>query len=179
MPVQTRTQTKNVIAPAKRDTHGVEIVIESFNLNRKSEVKNEAKNIVNRASINLNAIIEKEDLFREFMMIRLAEHEKLKGQQNTFISSYEMMYMAYSELPDILRNNPSKWTKFAKTVYNKAYEFEYYTHYDSIEENIIKEFIKIIHGLRSHLLKLFKELNLRIVFENTDCIQDTGYIKMD
>lgn len=179
MPVQTRTQTKNVIAPAKRDTAGVE----SFNLNRKSEVKsevkNQAKNIVNRPSIDLNAIIEKEDLFREYMIIQLAEHTKLKGPKNTFISSYEMMCMAYSELPDILRNNPSKWTKFAKTVYNKAYEFEYYTHYDSIEENIIKEFIKIIHGLRSHLLKLFKELNLRIVFENTDCIQDTGYINMD
>ena len=177
MPVQTRSQTKNSV---QRENTGIKIVIESFNLNRRNDVKNQVKNIVNNSSSNLNEIIEKENWFRSFMMKRLAEHEHLKGQENLLRNSYEMMYIAHSELPDILRKNPSKWTRFAKTVYNKAYDFEYYTDYESnIEMNRVNEFLNFLHGLRGEFLKLFKELKISIEFKNSDYIQDTGYINMN
>lgn len=119
---------------------------------------------------------EKDVWFRSFMVKRLMEHEQLSGIENKFRSSYEMMYMAQSELPDILRKNPFKWYKFANTVYNKAYEFEYDCDYKDIEESRVKEFKSFLHGLRGKFLKLFKELNIRIEFNNPGTIQDTGYI---
>jgi len=173
MPVQTRSQTKN-IANAVKLPKG------------KKRVQNIVSTIQTRSKTKAQVITDvkkyepvpsTEEWFRDTLIKRLYHQEReLQKKEDKMRSSYEIMYIVSEYFPDILRNDPNRWGKFAKIVYNKIYEFEYETDLTGFDKDKRDDFINFIHNLRAELLKLFKELNIEIQFNNKNLHIDTGMV---
>ena len=156
MPVQTRSQLKK-LANAKSNN----LVNSSENIQKGEPGPNTEK------------------WFIDFIKRRINHHDfDLHDKEDKIRSTYEIMYIVSEYLPDILRNNPNRWGRFAKVVYNKIYEYEYETDFTSFDKDMKDDFISFIHHLRAHLLELFKELNIEIEFDNKNLHMDTGMVNV-
>ena len=156
MPVQTRSQLKK-LANAK-----------SNNLVNSSEKFQNGVPGPNTAT-----------WFIDFMKRRLNHHHfDLHDKENCMRNAYEIMYIISEYFPDILRNEPDRWGRFAKVIYNKIYEYEYETDFTGLDKDRKDDFISFIHHLRVQLLELFKELKISIEFDNKDLHMDTGMVNV-
>lgn len=159
MPVITRSQSKQI---------NTNIVVNSISIPTISEYReSKSKNFK-----------ELELLFTNYVSMRLKQHNLLDTKEERFINAYNLIYNIRQYFPDILINDPQKWCKFAKVIYNKAYEFEYEENYESLnkEEFNVDEFIGSKRCCRAELLVLFKKLKIDVKFENKNLHMDTGFI---
>lgn len=165
MPVQTRSQSKNI-------ANAVKLPKVVSTIQTRSKTKAQAiKTVEPRPST--------EEWFRDILRRRLNHHHfDLNDKENLMRSAYEIMYIVSEYFPDILRNDPDRWGRFAKVVYNKIYEYEYETDLTGHDKDRKDDFISFIHYLRAQLLELFKELNISIEFDNKDLHMDTGKVNI-
>lgn len=163
MPVQTRSQSKKLsIANESRKVSKCERTIQTRS-KTKAQVPGPST----------------EEWFRDTLKRRLNHHHfDLNDKENLMRSAYEIMYIVSEYFPDILRNDPDRWVRFAKVVYNKIYEYEYETDLTGHDKAKIYDFISFIHHLRAKLLDLFKELKISIEFDNKDLHMDTGMVNI-
>lgn len=163
MPVQTRSQSKKLsIANESRKVSKCERTIQTRS-KTKAQVPGPST----------------EEWFRDTLKRRLNHHHfDLNDKENLMRSAYEIMYIVSEYFPDILRNDPNRWGRFAKVVYNKIYEYEYETDLTGHDKAKIYDFISFIHHLRAKLLDLFKELKISIEFDNKDLHMDTGMVNI-
>lgn len=90
----------------------------------------------------------------------------------------EMYYVISEYFMDIFRNEPLKWCKYAKVLYNKSYEFEYYTNYCGLEKKFVLNFVDTVNVVRKEMLNILKEKNIPIEFIKEPLHMDTGLIKI-
>ena len=165
MPVQTRSQSKKI-------ANAVKLPKVVSTIQTRSKTKAQAIKKVERGPST-------EEWFRDTLKRRLNHHHfDLRCKEDKMRSAYEIMYIVSEYFPDILRNDPNRWGRFAKVVYNKIYEYEYETDLTGFDKDRKDDFISFIHHLRAQLLELFKELKISIEFDNKHLHMDTGMVNI-